>query len=64
MNTDDEMFIALILVAVSFVPVAIWILLHAWEYVAHRWVRPRVCKDRILRDVAWMGRKGNYRVLR
>lgn len=37
--SDDE-FIAEILMAICFVPIALYLLLLGWEYVAHRYVRP------------------------
>ena len=70
MDAGDETMIAEILMAICFLPIALWGLLTGWEYVAHRWVRPwvrrvvsqmlfRYRRDRICRD--W---RANFRVMR
>lgn len=63
MPSDDEL-IASILMVLCFVPVVVWLVLTAADYAWYQWIRPRICKDRILREVAWMGKRSNYRVLR
>ena len=58
MTTDDEL-IAQILMMLCFMPVFLWLALHAWEYLAHRWVRPFV-----MRQMMFRAARANQRVSR